>query len=54
MNPLEVESITLTELLKYKLAIPEYQRPYVWTHKEIQKLQFQFSRSEERRVGKEC
>lgn len=48
MTQIKVESITLSELLKYNLAIPEYQRPYVWTHKEIEKLQFQFSEHEKR------
>lgn len=50
MCPLKVESITLTELLKYNLAIPEYQRPYVWTNKEIEKLQFQFVEYAKRKI----
>jgi hypothetical protein len=50
MSSLKVESITLSELLKYNLAIPVYQRPYVWARKEIEKLQFQFSEHKKREV----
>jgi uncharacterized protein with ParB-like and HNH nuclease domain len=40
MEEIIVESITLKELFdkNQKLVIPEYQRPYVWTSKEINKL----------------
>jgi uncharacterized protein with ParB-like and HNH nuclease domain len=38
-----VESISFKDLLSKKLAIPEYQRPYVWSKIEIEKLLFQFS-----------
>ena len=34
----EVESISLKSLFEKKLVIPEYQRPYVWTSIEINKL----------------
>ena len=39
-----VESLTLKELFdkQQTLAIPEYQRPYVWSLKEIKKLLVQF------------
>ena len=47
-NTLKVESITFSELLQYNLKIPEYQRPYTWTFKEINKLQFQFIEHQER------
>jgi hypothetical protein len=43
MNKDFVKSLTLKELFKEKLVIPEYQRPYVWTKTEIEKLLFQFS-----------
>ncbi len=39
----EVHSISLAELLKIKLNIPEYQRPYVWTEREVNKLLYQIS-----------
>lgn len=42
-NEVEVKSISLTELLKKTLNIPEYQRQYVWTQKEINKLLNQIS-----------
>jgi uncharacterized protein with ParB-like and HNH nuclease domain len=38
-----VDSISFKDLLSKKLAIPEYQRPYVWSKIEIEKLLFQFS-----------
>lgn len=43
MSVVNVESISLKDLFSKKLAIPEYQRPYVWTKTEIEKLLFQFS-----------
>jgi uncharacterized protein with ParB-like and HNH nuclease domain len=49
MNAVKVDSITLENLLSnYQLAIPEYQRPYVWTEREINKLLFQFSEHKNR------
>lgn len=42
-NSIEVSSISLIELLQYKLKIPEYQRPYVWTKYNIEKLINQIS-----------
>jgi hypothetical protein len=47
---LKVESITLLELFSKDLAIPEYQRPYVWTHNEIYKLLNQFKEHNIREV----
>lgn len=47
---IKVESISLSELLNRNLIIPEYQRPYVWTKKEIEKLLFQFSEHNNRKV----
>lgn len=47
-----VDSITLQDLFKKNLAIPEYQRPYVWTNKEIEKLLFQFSEHNTREIEK--
>jgi hypothetical protein len=41
-NNLKVDSISLSELLSMDLTIPEYQRPYVWTKREIEKLLNQF------------
>lgn len=36
---IKVDSITLDKLFNdYNLKIPEYQRPYVWTEKQINKL----------------
>lgn len=52
MNPLSVKSISLSELLNYNLAIPEYQRSYSWTPTEIEKLQFQLTEHEKREI--EC
>ena len=50
MEEIIVESITLKELFdkQQTLAIPEYQRPYVWTPKEINKLLGQFKQHQER------
>lgn len=50
MKEIIVESLTLKELFdkKEKLVIPEYQRPYVWTPKEINKLLVQFKLHQER------
>ncbi len=50
MKELIVESLTLKELFdkQQKLTIPEYQRPYVWTPKEINKLLVQFKQYQER------
>lgn len=49
-NIIRVESLTLKELFdkQQTLTIPEYQRPYVWTSKEINKLLFQFKQHNER------
>lgn len=44
----EVSSISVLDLFDYNLKIPEYQRPYVWTKKEIKKLLFQISEHESR------
>ena len=53
-NPiLNVKSISLSELFNdYNLAIPEYQRPYIWTKREIEKLLSQFSEHSNRLVEK--
>ena len=50
MEEIIVESLTLKELFdkQLNLAIPEYQRPYVWTPKEINKLLVQFKQHKER------
>lgn len=50
MEEIIVESLTLRELFEKKkpLVIPEYQRPYVWTPKEINKLLAQFKQHRER------
>lgn len=50
MKEIEVESLTLKELFdkQQTLVIPEYQRPYVWTPKEINKLLVQFKQHQER------
>jgi hypothetical protein len=50
MEEIIVESITLKELFdKQKtLVIPDYQRPYVWTTKEINKLLAQLKQHQER------
>lgn len=50
MEEITVESLTLHELFQKEqsLAIPEYQRPYVWTPKEINKLLSQIKQHEER------
>lgn len=37
-NKIEVHSISVADLFKYNLRIPEYQRPYVWTNYNIDKL----------------
>lgn len=50
MNQLKVESIKLSDLMRYNLVIPEYQRPYIWTHTEIEKLQFQFFEHKKREI----
>lgn len=47
-----VESTSLSEILKLKLVIPAYQRPYVWTKKEIKKLLFQMSEHSNRNIKK--
>lgn len=49
---LKVDSLTLSELFELNLAIPEYQRPYVWTKNEIGKLLFQFVEHSERVIEK--
>lgn len=50
MEEITVESLTLQELFQKEqsLAIPEYQRPYVWTPNEINKLLSQIKQHEER------
>ena len=50
MKEIKVESLTLKELFERQetLAIPEYQRPYVWSPKEINKLLVQFKQHQER------
>jgi uncharacterized protein with ParB-like and HNH nuclease domain len=50
MEEITVESLTLKELFdkQQMLAIPEYQRPYVWTPKEINKLLAQIKQHQER------
>ena len=50
MEEIIVESLTLKELFdkQQSLAIPEYQRPYVWTPKEINKLLAQIKQHQER------
>lgn len=50
MEEIIVQSLTLKELFdkQQQLAIPEYQRPYVWTPKEINKLLVQFKQHQER------
>ena len=50
MEEIIVESLTLKELFDKEkpLVIPEYQRPYVWTPKEIKKLLAQFKQHRER------
>ena len=53
MEEITVESLTLKELFdKQTLTIPEYQRPYVWTPKEINKLLDQLKRHGERKDEK--
>jgi hypothetical protein len=47
----EVQSISLQSLFEKKLTIPEYQRPYVWTKVEIDKLLYQFSEHLNRNVA---
>lgn len=47
----EVESISLKSLFEKKLTIPEYQRPYVWSSTEIDKLLYQFSEHLNRNVA---
>ena len=47
----EVESISLKSLFEKKLTIPEYQRPYVWSSAEINKLLYQFSEHVNRNVA---
>lgn len=46
----EVESISLKCLLKKNLIIPEYQRPYMWSSVEIEKLLYQFNEHKNRNV----
>jgi hypothetical protein len=50
MEIITVESLTLKELFNKQqtLTIPEYQRPYAWTPKEINKLLTQFKQHNER------
>lgn len=49
---LEVESISFKELISKNLKIPAYQRPYVWTEKEIKKLFNQFAQHNDRKDNK--
>jgi hypothetical protein len=49
-NNIKVDSISLSDLLQYNLKIPEYQRPYVWTEREINKLLFQISEHTKREI----
>jgi uncharacterized protein with ParB-like and HNH nuclease domain len=51
-NSIEVSSISLTDLLQYNLKIPEYQRPYVWTEYNINKLIYQISEHNNREGDK--
>ncbi len=51
-NNIEVSSITLTELLQYSLKIPEYQRPYVWTKYNVNKLINQITEHNNRKDDK--
>ncbi|MFB9077159.1 DUF262 domain-containing protein [Flavobacterium procerum] len=51
-NSIEVSSISLMELLQYNLKIPEYQRPYVWTKYNINKLIHQISEHNNRKDDK--
>lgn len=46
----EVESISLKSLFEKKLTIPEYQRPYVWSSTEIDKLLNQLTEHVNRNV----
>lgn len=46
-NSITVESITLSDLLKKKLTVPEYQRPYVWEKENIDKLLTQIKNHKE-------
>jgi hypothetical protein len=50
LNKIELDSTTLDVLLQKKLAIPEYQRPYVWTKKEIKKLLNQIDEHQNRKI----
>ena len=49
-NSIVVKSISVTDLLQYNLKIPEYQRPYVWTQYNIDKLINQISEHNSRIV----
>jgi hypothetical protein len=52
-NSIEVKSISLSELfLDFNLKIPEYQRPYVWTKYNINKLIHQISEYNNRKDDK--
>lgn len=52
-NSIEVKSISLSELfLDFNLKIPEYQRPYVWTKYNINKLIHQISEHNNRKDDK--
>lgn len=50
INSIEVKSISVSDLLQYNLKIPEYQRPYVWTQYNIDKLINQISEHNSRIV----
>jgi hypothetical protein len=48
----KVQSISLQSLFEKKLKIPEYQRPYVWSNIEIDKLIYQFREHLNRNVAR--
>lgn len=52
ITEVKVDSILLSELFKLDLTIPEYQRPYVWTKKEIKKLLNQIDEHQKRKIEK--
>lgn len=51
-NNIDVSSISFADLLQYNLKIPEYQRPYVWTKYNINKLVYQISEHNNRKGDK--
>ncbi len=52
ITEVKVDSILLSDLFKLDLTIPEYQRPYVWTKKEIKKLLNQIDEHQKRKIEK--